>query len=186
MVSMLFYTSPARGHLFPILGAALELHSRVHEVHVRTLSSETERVRKLGLHAEPIAPEIEARELDDWKGNSPGDLQPFSPVHSERHAEHISDQQVDHSGDNEHHQYVENESGAGHFGDADQAAAIHDGVGRSGYRQHERTAGANGRRDYKQQRIMTHGYSYRSQDRQKCRGRGCVTGYLRQEDDHEQ
>jgi len=71
MASILFYTSPAKGHLFPILGAALELHRRGHQVHIRTLASEMELVRSLGLHAEPIAPEIEARELDDWKAKSP-------------------------------------------------------------------------------------------------------------------
>lgn len=71
MASILFYTSPAKGHLYPILGAALELHSRGHQVHVRTLSGETERVRSLGPDSEPIAAAIEARELDDWKANSP-------------------------------------------------------------------------------------------------------------------
>ena len=71
MASILFYTSPAKGHLYPILGAALKLHLRGHDVHIRTLSGEVERVRSLGLACEPIAAEIEAREMDDWKGNSP-------------------------------------------------------------------------------------------------------------------
>lgn len=71
MASILFYTSPAKGHLFPILGAALELRTRGHQIHIRTLASEMELVRGLGLHAEPIAPEIEAREMDDWKAGSP-------------------------------------------------------------------------------------------------------------------
>lgn len=70
MASILVYTSPARGHLFPILGVALELRSRGHEVHVRTLAPEIDRVRSLGLAAEPIAPEIEARELDDWRAKN--------------------------------------------------------------------------------------------------------------------
>ena len=35
------------------------------------LSGEVERVRSLGLACEPIAAEIEAREMDDWKGNNP-------------------------------------------------------------------------------------------------------------------
>ncbi len=71
MSSILFYTSPARGHLFPVLGAAIELRSRGHEIHVRTLASEVERVRSLGMSAEPIAQKVESREMDDWKGNSP-------------------------------------------------------------------------------------------------------------------
>ncbi|HSM54839.1 MAG TPA: nucleotide disphospho-sugar-binding domain-containing protein [Candidatus Sulfomarinibacteraceae bacterium] len=71
MASILIYTSPARGHLFPILGAALELRSRGHDVHVRTLAPEVDRVRALGLYAEPIAREVEARELDDWRAENP-------------------------------------------------------------------------------------------------------------------
>lgn len=71
MATILIYTSPARGHLFPVLGTALELQSRGHTIHVRTLSPEIERVRALGLSAEPIAEEVEAREMDDWKGKNP-------------------------------------------------------------------------------------------------------------------
>lgn len=71
MATILVYTSPARGHLFPILGTALELHARGHKIHVKTLSAEIDRVRSLGLSAERIAPEIEAREMDDWRGRNP-------------------------------------------------------------------------------------------------------------------
>lgn len=71
MASILVYTSPARGHLFPVLGPALELQRRNHEVHVRTLADEVERVRALGLRAGAIDPSIEARELDDWRGSTP-------------------------------------------------------------------------------------------------------------------
>ncbi len=71
MASILFYTSPARGHLFPILGSALELNSRGHDVHIRTLSSEIDKLADYGLGADAMAPEIEERDLDDWKGKSP-------------------------------------------------------------------------------------------------------------------
>jgi len=71
MASILVYTSPARGHLYPALGVAVELRSRGHEVHVRTLSTEVERVRELGMGAEPIASGIEARAMDDWRGSNP-------------------------------------------------------------------------------------------------------------------
>ncbi len=71
MASILIYTSPARGHLFPVIGVALELRSRGHEIHVRTMAPEVERVRSLGLDAEPIAAEIESRELDDWHASNP-------------------------------------------------------------------------------------------------------------------
>ena len=67
----LAYTSPARGHLYPIVGTLLELRDRGHEVHVRTLASEVPALRALGLSAEPIAAEIESVTLDDWKGSGP-------------------------------------------------------------------------------------------------------------------
>jgi len=71
MARFLAYTSPARGHLYPIAGVLLELRARGHEVHVRTLASELETLRPLGLHAEAIAADIEALPLDDWRWSSP-------------------------------------------------------------------------------------------------------------------
>lgn len=71
MARILVYTSPARGHLFPILGPALELHGRGHQVHVRTLASDVETVRSYGLAAEPIATQVEEREMDDWRARNP-------------------------------------------------------------------------------------------------------------------
>lgn len=71
MARILVYTSPARGHLFPVLGVALELKKRGHEVHVKTLAGEVERVRALGVAAEALAPEVEGRELDDWAARNP-------------------------------------------------------------------------------------------------------------------
>lgn len=71
MASILVYTSPARGHLYPVVGVALELRRRGHRVQVRTLAAEVSRVEALGLEAAPIDPAIEARELDDWQARSP-------------------------------------------------------------------------------------------------------------------
>ena len=71
MARYLAYTSPARGHLYPIVATLLELRRRGHEVHVRTLASEVPALREVGLHAEPISAEIESVTLDTWKGNSP-------------------------------------------------------------------------------------------------------------------
>jgi MGT family glycosyltransferase len=71
MARFLAYTSPARGHLYPITGALLELHGRGHEVHVRTLASEVAMLKGLGLHAEPIAGAIEQLPLDDWRWSTP-------------------------------------------------------------------------------------------------------------------
>jgi MGT family glycosyltransferase len=64
-MKVLAYTSPARGHLTPMMGPLLELRRRGAEVHVRTLAASVEMVRAAGLEAEPIAPEIEAVVHDD-------------------------------------------------------------------------------------------------------------------------
>lgn len=69
-MKVLVYTSPARGHLYPIMAGLLELARRGHEVHVKTLASEVERLRASGLSAAPIAPSIEARLLDDYAARS--------------------------------------------------------------------------------------------------------------------
>src|SRR5262249_4436033 len=49
----------------------LELHRRGHEVHVRTRASDVQRLDRLGVHAAPIDPGIEANELDGWKAPNP-------------------------------------------------------------------------------------------------------------------
>ena len=59
-MKVLAYTSPARGHLNPMMGPLLELRRRGAEVHVRTLAPAVESVRAAGLEAEPLAAEIEA------------------------------------------------------------------------------------------------------------------------------
>ena len=64
-MKVLAYTSPARGHLDPMMGPLLELARRGADVHVRTLASEVEAVRDAGLNCEPIDSAIEAIEMDD-------------------------------------------------------------------------------------------------------------------------
>jgi MGT family glycosyltransferase len=64
-VKVLAYTSPARGHLTPMMGPLLELHRRGAEVHVRTLAAGVDNVRAAGLAVEPIAAAIEAIHHDD-------------------------------------------------------------------------------------------------------------------------
>lgn len=71
MARVLIYTSPARGHLYPIVGTALELHRRGHEVHMVTLSNEIDRLSGLCLRAHPMAREVEAREMNDYEGRNP-------------------------------------------------------------------------------------------------------------------
>lgn len=67
----LIYTSPAKGHLYPIIPTALELVRRGHDVRVMTLESELPTLRALGIQAVAIHPEIEGRPLDDWKAPNP-------------------------------------------------------------------------------------------------------------------
>lgn len=64
-MKVLAYTSPARGHLNPMMPPLLELRERGAEVHVRTLAASVEAVRAAGLAAEAIDPRIEALEMDD-------------------------------------------------------------------------------------------------------------------------
>lgn len=71
MARLLVYTSPARGHIFPITQTLLELHRRGHEVVVRTLSATVEPLRAAGLAAEALPPAIEAREIEDWRARTP-------------------------------------------------------------------------------------------------------------------
>jgi MGT family glycosyltransferase len=71
MTRFLAYTSPARGHLYPLVPTLIELRRRGHEVAVRTLSSEVGLMRGLGFDAAPIDPAIEARQIDDWRAKTP-------------------------------------------------------------------------------------------------------------------
>lgn len=71
MARYLVYTSPARGHLYPIVPALQLLRGRGHEVHVRTLASEAAALADLGMQAAPIDPAIEDARLDDWKATTP-------------------------------------------------------------------------------------------------------------------
>lgn len=71
MTRFLAYTSPARGHLYPLVPTLLELKKRGNEVAVRTLSSEVELMRGLGFDAAPIDTAIEGPGLDDWRAKTP-------------------------------------------------------------------------------------------------------------------
>ena len=73
MSRFLAYTSPARGHLYPITPSLLELAHRGHEVHVRTLASEVGALTAGGLQAAPVDPAIEEIELDDWQSPDPAE-----------------------------------------------------------------------------------------------------------------
>ena len=70
MSTVLAYTTPAIGHLYPMMSLLLELADRGHDVHVRTLASQVELVRGQGLSTEPIDPAIEALPPDDWQAKN--------------------------------------------------------------------------------------------------------------------
>lgn len=67
MSCVLIYTSPARGHLYPILDVALELRRAGHRVVVQTLAQEADHVQSAGLHHRAIAGQIEAIALADYR-----------------------------------------------------------------------------------------------------------------------
>ena len=71
MARYLTYTSPARGHLYPIVPTLQELRRRGHEVAVRTLASEVDLLRSLGFEAAAMDPAIERREIADWRARTP-------------------------------------------------------------------------------------------------------------------
>jgi len=71
MARILAYTSPARGHLFPLTPILVELRRRGHDIALRTLASEVPLMRGLGFEAAPISERIEAIDHDDWKASNP-------------------------------------------------------------------------------------------------------------------
>ncbi len=85
---VLAYTSPARGHLYPITPVLDELHRRGHEVALRTLGSQVELMRARGFDAAPIDPAIERIEPDDYLGRTPLAAQKRSVRVICRRAEH--------------------------------------------------------------------------------------------------
>lgn len=70
MSTVYAFTTPARGHIYPLTPILLELHRRGHDVRVWTLSSELDGLTRLGLEAEPIDPAIEALPVNDWEAKS--------------------------------------------------------------------------------------------------------------------
>jgi MGT family glycosyltransferase len=72
MASILAYTSPARGHLFPLTPILDELRRRGHHVALRTLAAGVDVARSRGFDAAPIDRRIEEIAHDDWGARTPG------------------------------------------------------------------------------------------------------------------
>lgn len=67
---LLVYTSPARGHLYPVTPIAAELAARGHDIHLYGLANELAHLEPLGITGSPIDPAIETIEILDWQERS--------------------------------------------------------------------------------------------------------------------
>jgi MGT family glycosyltransferase len=67
MARILAYTSPARGHLYPLTPILDELRRRGHQVALRTLSSQVPLMLGRGFDARAVDPRVEAIHHDDWQ-----------------------------------------------------------------------------------------------------------------------
>lgn len=70
MARILIYTSPARGHLYPLVPTLEELRRRGHDLVIYTYDEGVRLIHAVGLNAEPIAPEIELVRSDDWRART--------------------------------------------------------------------------------------------------------------------
>jgi MGT family glycosyltransferase len=69
--NVLVYTSPAPGHLYPVMDVALALRETGRRVVVQTLDGERERILEAGLEHRAIDPRIEALRLEDYRAGNP-------------------------------------------------------------------------------------------------------------------
>lgn len=70
MATILAYGAPALGHLLPVSALLSELAVRGHDVHLRTSAAGVGTGQRLGLHAAPVDPRIEAITSPDWTARS--------------------------------------------------------------------------------------------------------------------
>jgi MGT family glycosyltransferase len=71
MARVLAYTSPARGHLYPLVPILDKLAERGHEIAIRTLASQVTLMQARGFAAAPIASTIEDLVHDDYRARTP-------------------------------------------------------------------------------------------------------------------
>jgi MGT family glycosyltransferase len=69
-MKVLAYTSPARGHLYPLVPILDELTRRGHAIALKTLASQLPLMQQRGFAATAISPRIEAIEHDDYRARS--------------------------------------------------------------------------------------------------------------------
>ena len=70
-MKILAYTTPARGHLYPLVPILDELADRGHRIAIRTLASEVGLMGDRGFDAGPIDSAIEALQHDDYLARNP-------------------------------------------------------------------------------------------------------------------
>ncbi len=68
---VLAYTSPARGHLYPIVPIMAELAARGHRASVCALAGELVHLERMGIACSPIDPAVQRVEIEDWRERSP-------------------------------------------------------------------------------------------------------------------
>ncbi len=70
-MKVLAYTSPARGHLYPVVPIMAALAERGHHTSVVTLSDELGHLAQMGIEGSAIDPVVERNQLEDWRERSP-------------------------------------------------------------------------------------------------------------------
>ncbi|HEX5091004.1 MAG TPA: glycosyltransferase [Nocardioides sp.] len=70
MTTFLAYTSPAAGHVFPLVPGLLELQRRGHRVHLRTAPDLVDTLRAVGLDAAPVSPDVVRIEPTDYRAET--------------------------------------------------------------------------------------------------------------------
>ncbi len=69
-MKVLAYTSPARGHLYPVVPIMAELARRDHSATLYSLAGELEQLAPLGIEGHAIDPAIERIEIEDYRERS--------------------------------------------------------------------------------------------------------------------
>jgi UDP:flavonoid glycosyltransferase YjiC (YdhE family) len=70
-MKVLAYTSPARGHLYPVVPIMAALAERGHRATLYSLAGELDQLAPLGIDGLAIDPAIERIEIEDWRERSP-------------------------------------------------------------------------------------------------------------------
>jgi MGT family glycosyltransferase len=69
-MKVLAYTSPARGHLYPVVPIMAELAARGHHASVVTLADELAPLARIGIEGWAIDPTVERIQIEDWRERS--------------------------------------------------------------------------------------------------------------------